>query len=284
MYYDQIHLDEYDAERSIANLKEFINDFKRARTDSIDLFLSRNTKHRKFGVFLICLFILNYELNSKFSEDFSKEEQDQDWYYHIFNEHLTNDILKKSDLSKFANNNVTFITFNYDRSLENFLFESLRYSFTDMDEVVKRLVNDTRIIHVYGKIAPLEWEDNTEGIQLNYKNNYLIKRTAELVDNIQIIYDMREEVSEEIQDIISEAREIFFLGFGYGDENLDAINFSKLVKPYQSVFGTAMDYKRNERDRVVSKILTTARKNGVTGNRFKLEDCDSKMLLRLHLS
>jgi len=83
---------------------------------------------------------------------------------------MTDELEKKERLSQFHRNNVSFITFNYDRSLEHFLFESLRYSFSEIpkDEIINE-VKQIKIIHIYDKVAPLPWQDEQEGVEYKPK-------------------------------------------------------------------------------------------------------------------
>ena len=123
-----------DSFRAFGNNGEHMEDFKEAiiplirkfdesNTRSIDLFLTR-TEDKSFvsmGTKLIWLYINWYERHSP--QNLRAENQDEDWYFDFFNE-LTENFISKTSLSKLSNDYITFITFNYDRSLENFLFKS----------------------------------------------------------------------------------------------------------------------------------------------------------------
>ena len=148
---------DFDDHPFIKNVKEFIEVFKNSSTSSIDLFLSRNKEFYKIGKDIITLLLANYELESKFREEI--ENKNNDWYFNFF-ETLTKDIILSDDISKFANNNVSIITFNYDRSLEHFLYESLIYSFRGKANEIQELMKAFKVIHVYGKLAPLPWESS----------------------------------------------------------------------------------------------------------------------------
>ena len=109
-------------------LKTIVSKFDLSNTNSIDLFLTRNseTVDIKLGKQLIWLFIMWFERRSKLSSQI--KESDEDWYYEFFNE-LTGDITSKNDLNSLPEEKIVFITFNYDRSLENYLFLSLKTLF-----------------------------------------------------------------------------------------------------------------------------------------------------------
>ena len=154
-----------------------------------------------------------------------------DTYSYIF-DRLTDDLIEKSDYSRFCKNNLSFITFNYDRSLEHFLYESLVNSFNNIPpEKIKEQISKLRIIHIFGQIAGLEWQDLDSKIE--YSGN--IKDIDELVNNLRIIYEEKENPElEEAQQLVSEAQNIFFLGFGYAKENLDILNIPEILTMYSS--------------------------------------------------
>ena len=99
----------------------------------------------------ICLSIHYAERKSRFREQVEKPEHD--WYFYLYNR-LTREATGKEDYRQFGGNPIPFVTFNYDRSLEDFLLTSLLHSFEGMDEqTAKEELEKTPIIHVYGRLA-----------------------------------------------------------------------------------------------------------------------------------
>ena len=118
-----------DLEGKLIKAKEFTEIFHKATTKSIDLFLSVNSEFEEIGKTAIALSIFETEINSHFRENVKKEEND--WYSYLFHK-LTDGLTNKNDYIHFGENRVSFITFNYDRSLEHFLYESLVNSFNQI--------------------------------------------------------------------------------------------------------------------------------------------------------
>ena len=151
----------------LENIEYFTKTFFNSSTKSIDLFLARNPQLAETGKYIIAFKVFDAEKKSHFRE---QSVQEQDWYSYLF-DRLTDGIIDRNTLPEFSRNNVSFITFNYDRSLEHFLYESLRNSFTEVpDHEIKKEFVKIKIIHVYGQIAPLKWQDSTEGI--GYSPNF----------------------------------------------------------------------------------------------------------------
>ena len=168
--------------------------------------------------------IFDAERDSKFREDI---ETNQDWYSYLYRR-MTSSLVSPDSYKNFRGNNVTFITFNYDRPLEHFLYESLNNSFRSASgiEILKEL-NETPIYHVYGKITDLPWESNIDrDTAVHYikadEDPYLeftFSHLEKLKKNIKIVYERKQsdypEIHDKISSAISSAKRIFFLGFGY---------------------------------------------------------------------
>jgi len=272
--YNKVDIGKVDFPKRLENL---ILTFAASSTKSIDLFLSRNNQFYEDGKKIIAFLIGNYEMRSKFREDIEKPEFD--WYMYIF-DFLTKDISNPEDLvSFFENNHISFITFNYDRSLEQFLYESFFNSFTTKRNEIAKLFSKIKIIHVYGKIAALPFENNYFNIP--YGNPTYFGYLDDLAKNIKIVYEERKEDLREVKQLISEAQRIFFLGFGYADENLEALNFNSLIHQGSRIYGTGLGFTESERRKVVSKLR--GKKVEIVSERFTIDDCDSVMLLRKFL-
>ncbi len=158
---------------------------------------------------------------------------------------MTESLTGPDDYKKFGKNNVSFVTFNYDRSLEFILHESLRNSFglPKDNEIVEQL-REIPIFHVYGKIDDLPWQKPGSTPYLSTlpdknKIKYYINDLEKLMENIETIHERKEHDRSKILKAISEATQIFFLGFGYAQENLEILEFKKALNEKHKVYGTA---------------------------------------------
>ena len=244
----QMEMDYYIKTIKQEDPKDFVDKFRDSNI-SIDLFLSLNKIHELVGKKAIALSILRYEGISSFN-DISIPEKDN-WYKFLLNK-IAGDLTKKEDYKNISNNNISIITFNYDRSLEYFLYTSLSSMFGEVDnaEIIKEL-KKIKIVHLYGQVANLKWQDNDNYLaHLINKSEGDIFKTINLEyisQNIKVIYE--ERGSEELQDaqkMIKEAKRIYFLGFSYAKENLEVLDFSNLHNYKQKIYGTALDMHENE--------------------------------------
>lgn len=231
--------------------KEFVEKFRKSSTKSIDLFLARNPDYSRAGKRAIIFRILDAERASGFRE--KARYRDQDWYSWLF-EQMTKELLQKEDYSRFSENDVSFITFNYDRSLEHFLYDSLVNSFIGIpeDKIIEQL-NQIKICHVFGQVGPLEWQGQ-DG-QIEYRASLSNINIDALCDNIKIVHEKGENPKlREAQELISKVHRVFFLGFGYAEENLDALNIPAILEDVPLVFGTSMGLTNREKTKIVSQF------------------------------
>jgi hypothetical protein len=202
----------------------------------IDYFLGQNPQLQSIGRLLIAWVIL--ECDSKFRQSRRNQNRDRsdrndNWYRFIIHK-LVKDCTKSSDLLL---NNVTFITFNYDFSLEQEVYKSVSSIEMFEQEDVKKFFTDDRVIHVYGTVRecppivrPInfevhsnqpEYHDDLPARQKDYKD--FLDEVFEASKTIQVIdpYDKHkdEKKIKSAQDAISNAQVLFILGYGFDENN-----------------------------------------------------------------
>lgn len=272
---------EPEIQGALNKAKSFVNKFRDSSTQSIDLFLARNPEFMAMGKYAIIFRIFASEKNSKFREQ--SKIPDQDWYSHLFNK-LTDDIVKKEDYAHFGEDNkISFITFNYDRSLEHFLYESLRNSFSGIPAgKIKEQLNKCRIIHVFGQVAGLDWQDFDSKIEYGYDVNRI--DVNHLTNNLRIIYeDEQNPELEEARKLISDAKHIFLLGFGYAPENLSILGFPKILTRGKRAYGTALNLEPGEVENIRSFLSKSGGQHILPNELVIRQDCDCLKLLRNYL-
>ncbi len=261
--------------------EEFTNRFYNSSTKSIDLFLARNPEFMVVGKWAIIFRILAAERNSTFREQMAN--RNHDWYSYLF-EKLTDDLVKKEEYRRFCENKLSFITFNYDRSLEHFLYESLLNSFHGIGS--KRIVEQLsklRIIHVFGQVAGLEWQDLESKFPYGTDVNRL--DVQRLADKLRIIYEENDNPEPELEEtrrLISDAQRIFFLGFGYAKENLELLNIPHILRIGQRIHGTALGSTEKESSDIRS-LLAISRDGQILQSDAKIHNWDCVQLLRQYL-
>ena len=264
--------------------QDFVSTFDESSTESVDLFLSRHPEFAKTGKTAICLNILFAEKESKFREQVEKQEHD--WYFYLYSR-LTRHLIQPDGLREFGKSNIAFVTFNYDRSLEYFLFNSLLHSFGGANTAtVEEQMRQIPIAHAYGQVGGLEWQETKTG--LPYGSPIAEFRRVNLSDVIENLYVVHEErTNPELQkarEEISTAERLFFLGFGYAKENLEALGLPDTLRPDQHTYGTARGCTKREIGDI-ERLFTLALEHVETrpsnkSNQVQIVDCDCVALLR----
>ena len=113
------------------------------------------------------------------------------------------------------------------------------------------------------------------------------EKLVELTNNIHIIHEITINNIDLIKDLIRSAKRIFFLGFGFADENLEALGLPNNLNHQQEIYGTAMGLS-NRRVEQLKRIFASSREISSTfhksfKNRIRLEKVDCLSLLQEYL-
>ncbi|GAB0120332.1 hypothetical protein [Acidisoma sp. 7E03] len=104
--------------------------------------------------------------------------------------------------------NVSFVVFNYDRCIEQFLYYSLNTYFKIGSSRAREILSKLRIIHPYGKIDDLFLISN----QISFGESVDPHRLIQLSENIKTFTEHESESSEveDIHSMISTAKKSYF--------------------------------------------------------------------------
>lgn len=262
----------------IQRAESFVETFDRSHTESIDLFLAGHPELSDIGKLAIVFRILAAECKKKmFGEPI--DDPEKDWYSLVLGR-LRDELINSKDFARFHENRLDIITFNYDRSLEHFLYDSLLNSFSGISgEDVKGQLSNIKIVHIFGQVAGLDWQDLENRIEYGRALNRV--NVPPLAEKLRIIYDERDNPSlDGLSDTIAKAGRIFFLGFGYAKENLEILPLQEVNKDHTVIYGTATGFTQKERE---NKEQYLRMATGLKGNHVQLYDWDCRRLLREHL-
>lgn len=271
------HPEEY-REALVRETNIFIDNFFHALI-SIDQFVSinrSNQDYHDFGKLAIASSILYHETKSLLPP----QVEDGDWFSYLFT-HLMQGRTEESDY-QISENRISFITFNYDRSLESFFYYALCNTFTTVNEAtIVDEINMIPILHINGQVARLPWsrEDET----LHYRSRFReIPSLTSYAGNIKIIYDDHDGgVILNARDMIQKAKRIFILGFGFAVENLKALSIPSALSQEQTIIGTALGLTVREIAEIRKSFLLPPK--GQPMRYLDLENCDALQLLRDYL-
>lgn len=201
-----------------ANCTAFVEDLKNCAQGSIDAFIHARRSQPGMDVLAkvaVADVLLKYE--QLFAQ--GRAKTDDDWIRYL-TRLMIEGVHEPADFA--AMNDVSFITFNYDRLLEYSLTTMVAASFGLKREVAAAVVRTIPITHVYGDLGPL---DTTEF------GNTLDDAWIAAHRNIRTIFEVesKDEKLEPIRETILKAKRIYLIGFGYHRENIELLGLSNAI-------------------------------------------------------
>lgn len=204
---------------------------------SVDAFLEHRKEFIDVGKAAIAYALIPYEItNNLFNEG-------DNWYKYLYNKLNTS-------LDEFHLNKIAIKTYNYDRSLEHYLYTTLKNSYGITDNECAEKLKSIPIIHLHGCLGYLPWQKS---------ENYREYSNVLSVDNIKISSKMIKIIHEDISkdneftianELIKKAKRVYFLGFGYNTTNLKRLNLTG----GKSIFGTGVGMTHMEMQSITSKF------------------------------
>lgn len=279
--------------RILFDLNNFLERLLRVDPPVIDYFLAWNEDLHDIGKLMIAWVILDREseyaryknINRNHVHNFNEAPYEDrviknpnnfkdNWYRFILYKMLSG-CKSSGDLQK---NNINFITFNYDVSLETYLYKGLKaIQFLNHDSgVVDHFLSD-KFVHMYGQIRSKNYEsfdafgkEPVDKVIKNYKR-FLDAAYVSSKDIRPIGSNLKddEEAQHKAKDILEWAEDIYILGYGFDDENNRRLSLKNCVSRRgardlsrqlsknirKNVFFTNFE-DRNSINKKVSSVLT----------------------------
>ncbi|MFA6596522.1 MAG: hypothetical protein WCS69_02285 [Ignavibacteriaceae bacterium] len=199
----------------------FADYFTGFTSDSIDLFLATHEELVNLGKEAIVLALSEKEM------DLVRNPRKTDWVEYLYSNFIISGISgnRKEDFEKFKQNKVSFITFNYERSLEFLFWNMLSHFHGKMSrEEIYDLFKTIKIHHIYGDLGQLVTENGIWEGGMPLGGALHLEDLPKATKNIKTIYERRNHPKkDEVSKLFDEAKMIVFLGFGFAQENLDIL-------------------------------------------------------------
>jgi hypothetical protein len=193
---------------------------------SVDDFLLNNHDFRGIGKFCIA-----HELIAIEHEDGLKLQGRGSWYRSLrlaLGGSL--DALRKSELK--------IITFNYDHSLQHFLYTAFRALGGNASEPgeVKTLIDKLEFLPMHGRLSPLSWQHPKGRSYGPIEDPIHIRECARSI----LISDEAVGINYSPSapwDLIEKAKQVLFLGFGFHASNMAKLRLEKFEGSKSIAFG-----------------------------------------------
>ncbi len=226
-----------------AEISDFSDALNYSGTTSIDQFLEHRNEYIDIGKRAIAYVLCPLEKKD------SLFRAKNNWYKYIFDK-------MNGPFDEFSKNKLSIITFNYDRSFEEFLFNSVQNFYGKTYDETVEVIKKINIIHVHGQLGYLPWQNtksNTSKIYSNDSNAAILDIAAK---QIKIIHENIEESVElnKARTLLDAAERICLLGFGYHDINMKRLRFRDIdTQNKQLIVGSAFGLTELEKNRIIGK-------------------------------
>jgi hypothetical protein len=207
--------------RDMPLCKRLANELINHKPSSIDFFLTQITGDRELtseAKFFIANEILKHE-------DINHFNQKRSWFYDLKEAILYN--VRSSDDLTTSLSNLKIITFNYDVSLDFFLYSQLSNSKKYFDKSVHPKLLADSICHVYGQLGRFSWQTppNNERVDVYglSKDPHMYYQLAEAW-NSNILVIGEKEINNEQHVILArnwleKSEALYLLGYGFHESN-----------------------------------------------------------------
>jgi len=237
----------------------------------IDYFLGLNPDLQEVGKLLIAWVLLERDARSRRHHgNINRTEFAEDDWCRFVTHELGVGCVASDDLFK---NKVSFVTFNYDMSLEARLLNGLRHIELFAAADIEKFLSGSRIIHVYGKLAnsqpdALPWSvENDDPHSFkgfnsgDYHVNFakLLNAVHDASTDLRVIDPHNKGADAENIQLartqITYAKRLFILGYGFDENNNQRLKLSEAIRQHKKrVYFTNFDNNRNINKRA-SKII-----------------------------
>ena len=260
-------------EQEVKLYDEFREYFRESGMQSVDRFLEQNDKYQDIGKKVIAWFIASKEdpnvfknltyQNNKTAGVLREERVEDHWYFYLFNRIL-------QEIHTLEESEISFITFNYDRSLEYFLYQSLSNTFlikadqNSHPEDWKKEANQLRkywkifnIQHVYGQIGPLLSAEKAGVLIRGYSLPEKFESLNYFYQGIHLVENRHEDPGHiaNLKKIVKEADIIYCIGFGFDGLNMERIGLSQEGLNCKAIFSTSVNLGLAERIFISSQLF-----------------------------
>lgn len=151
----------------------------------------------------------------------------------------------------------SFVVFNYDRCIEEFLTISLMRRFSIDRNHALALVGRCRIVHPYGQVGGSLPDEEGYLRFGRFEDHQLILAASRIRTFTEATED---SISEAIKDLVAQADVLVFMGFGWLPQNMELLEAEGRATNAQQVFATAMNMDPGEIDVVADQINAILRR------------------------
>jgi hypothetical protein len=209
----------------------FKTQLEKSPDQSVDSFLEYRHEFLKIGKMAIARALIPFENESTLLDN---KPSRNNWYEHLFSKMICS-------FEEFDKNKLSIVTFNYDRSIEHYLFMGMKNKYNKNYEECANKCKKIPIVHLHGQLGYLPWQTiDSEKVRQygeNVSERFAVRQASNQIKIVSEKIDDDPEFNYAYQ-LIEKAEVVYFLGFGYNDDNLRRLRIKK-KKSGQNILGSS---------------------------------------------
>jgi len=223
-------------------IKQVRSQLARGGFDTVDEFLEnrKNPKYRSLAKTAIAMALILCEN----PEMFDRGNSTTDFYRFLFKK-MYND----ADEEKFSDNRISIITYNYDRSFEQYLWGALKNFYDIMPQEVDNIISKIKIIHIHGMLGFMPWQSTKYREYRNVLDESSVALASEGIVNFDEIEKTHKGYTS-ARNEIKEAENVIFVGFGFHQLNLSRLIEGNVLDDKKRISGTRVGIGDNQMEEI----------------------------------
>lgn len=229
-------------------LKAFRKALEASLTTSIDAFLETRDEFEELGKLIIAYLLMIREDPILLFQHERDPENRETWYGTLFK------FMHTPKWRQFADNKLSIITYNYDRSLEYCLLRVLEATYgLSWNDCKTLLFDNIKIIHLHGTLGSLPGMGELSreySIDTSPTNLKIAQESIDIVHKV----DAGDSCFEKAHYALQGAQRVVFLGFGYYPLNVERLHLNDHC-PQAQLWGTCQGFTRAEQIQFINSQI-----------------------------
>jgi hypothetical protein len=214
---------------------EFLSALDGSAQNSVDAFLEERGEFLEIGIAAMSIVLIDKEISEKL---YQERDPSKNWLRNLMTH------LRSPSFEKFGENAVSFVTFNYDRSLEFFLCKALSETFGKSEKESGEQLSRIPIIHLHGRLGYLPWESKSDARPYEpIIDDEALKACVKDVKVVNRNITINEGEFKRAKELLSQAERIYFLGVGFYNDNLARLGVMDFVNDRASATCVGLNQK-----------------------------------------
>ncbi|HAU38483.1 MAG TPA: hypothetical protein DCX07_12310 [Phycisphaerales bacterium] len=216
---------------------EFYKALRHSGASSVDAFLEHRTEFIDIGKVAIARALLPSENPANL---FAFEREGHNWYKYLWSRMNTT-------FEDLPQNRISILTYNYDRSCEQFLFTAMKNTHGKSDAECAEQMKRIPIVHLHGQLGPLPWQAEDGIPYAATEDTEFVRKAAK---SIKIIHEdvEKDEGFLQAKELLGQAEVVYFIGFGYNSTNVERLKKTGFLERNLDIWGTSIGLGGRDRD------------------------------------